>query len=115
MMTAQSNLQHPVQLIGSIIEQMAHVERLDDAEAECAKVKAEHGKWTKSLALLKQEYAEARRLYEEYVATCQLKANDYDVAERKLRALNTEIQAKTAQLNGLKAELEKLREKFFGA
>jgi flagellar biosynthesis chaperone FliJ len=113
-MTAQqSNLSGPVQLIGSIIEQIQRLERLEDAETECTKVKAEHDKWTKKLAMLKQEFAEAKRLYDQYLATCQLKANDYDVAERRLKALNTEIDQKSRQLIEIKAELDKLRAKFF--
>ena len=114
MATQQSNLQRPIQLINSIIEQVQRVERLDDAEAECTKVKAEHGKWTKNLALLKQEYAEARRLYDQFLATCQFKGDECDKAERKLRAINTEIGAKSRQLAEIKAELEKLHAKFFG-
>jgi chromosome segregation ATPase len=114
MATQQSNLQRPIQLINSIIEQVGRVERLDDAEIECNKVKAEHGRWAKNLALLKQEYAEAKRLFDQYLATCQLKRDDYDKGERKLKALNTEIETKSRQLNGLKAELENLRAKFFG-
>jgi chromosome segregation ATPase len=114
MSTQQSNMQYPIQTINSIIGQVEKLDRLDDAEAECAKAKAEHGKWTKNIAALKQEFAEAKRLYDEYVATCQLNGDECDNAERKLTALNGEIQAKTAQLNGLTAELGKLHTKFFG-
>jgi hypothetical protein len=114
MTTQQSNLQQPIQLIASVIEQIARLDRLDNTEAECAKVKAECAKWTKNLAMLKQEHTEAKRLYDQYVATCQLKGDECDKAERQLKALNTEIGAKTQQLAEIKAELDKLRAKFFG-
>ena len=114
MTTQQSNLQRPIQLIDSIIEQIGRVERLDDAETECAKVKAEFDKWAKNVELLKQEFAEAKRLYDQYLATCQVKRKEYEMDERQFKALKTEIGAKTRQLDGLRAELDRLRTKFFG-
>ena len=104
----------PVQLINSIIEQISRVERLDDAEAECAKVKAECAKWTKNVELLKQEFGEAKRLYDQFLATSNLKRKEYEMDEQQHKARKTEVEAKTRQLTEIKAELDRLRTKFFG-
>jgi hypothetical protein len=101
-------------LIEGVIEQISRVAHLDNAEAECTKVKADCDRWTKNLALLKGEFAEAKRLYNQYLATCQLKRKEYEMEERQLTALKTEVGAASRQLTDLKAELDRLRAKFFG-
>jgi chromosome segregation ATPase len=111
MTNQQSNLQLPIALINSIIDQVQKLERLEDAETECTKVKAERDKAAQHLNLLRQEFAEAKRGFDQYAATCRLKQDEYEMCERRLKALNTEIDAKSRALADIKNELDKLRAK----